>query len=93
METLLIILSVLGLVFGLLGFVAACVTGVIVLGWRASTHQVIQVPTQETKFEIDAPPHIRDQLPSSPEPETLEQWMRKQRANATSLDSLYEQDL
>ncbi len=88
-----LIFGILGCIFGLLGFVAACVTGVIVLGWRNSTHKIVQVPQEETSYEVDVPKEILDQLPSSPEPQSLQAWMREQQRNASSLDAIYSQDV
>lgn len=93
MEIASFIFSVLGFIFGLLGFVAASITAVIVLGWKNSTHRIEYQKPEDvgpTRYEIDAPPGIVDQLPSSPEPQSLEQWVRSQRSQA---DDLYEQDL
>jgi hypothetical protein len=93
MEVLVLVLAILGCIFGLLGFAAAAVTAVIVLGWRNSTHKVVQVPAPETIFEVDAPKEIVDQLPSSPEPQTLQAWLLQQQKQASSLDNIYSQDL
>lgn len=82
---------VIALVFSVLGLVASLVTATIVIGWRNSTHKIEYRKPEETVFEIDAPKHIVDQLPSSPEPQTLEQWVRQQQNG--SLDNLYEQDV
>jgi hypothetical protein len=91
MDTLVIVLAVLGCIFGLLGFVAAAVTAVIVIGWKNSTHKIQWVNTEPTREEIDAPPEVRDQLPSSPEPVTLQQWVREQQMNDAG--AVYDQDL
>lgn len=70
-------MAVLGLVFGLLGFIASSVTAVIVLGWRNSTHKVEYIDPGPTIEQPDIPQHLIDQLPSQPEPETLEQYYRR----------------
>lgn len=93
MEIAAIILGILGIVFGLLGLVASLVTATIVIGWKNSTHRIEYRKPEETSYEVDAPPHIADQLPSSPEPQTLEAWMRQQQRESSSLDAVYEQDL
>lgn len=96
MEQAAIILGILGIVFGLIGLVASFITATIVIGWKNSTHRIeYRKPEEEapTRFEVDAPKHIIDQLPSAPEPQTLEQWMRQQAREQNSLDAVYEQDL
>lgn len=88
-----LILGILGCIFGLMALAASFVTGTIVIGWKNSTHRVEYRKPEETTYEVDAPEHIRDQLPSAPEPETLEQYMRRQVRDQNSLDSVYEQSL
>jgi hypothetical protein len=90
MQEAALILSILGCIFGILGFIAAAVTSVIVLGWRASTHKIEYVKPEETRWEVDAPQEVVDQLPSSPEPVSLGKWMQDQRSR---VDELYDQDL
>lgn len=77
MATVTIVLAILGCIFGLLGFVAAAVTSVIVIAWKNSTHQIQYVDPGKTVVEPDAPQHILDQLPTPPEPQTLEQYYRQ----------------
>lgn len=93
MEIAAIILGILGIVFGLIGLVASFVTATIVIGWKNSTHRIEYRKPEETTYQVDAPPHIVDQLPSAPEPQTLDAWMRQQQREQSSLDSVYDQDL
>lgn len=93
MEIAALIFGILGCVFGLMALVASFVVGTIVIGWKNSTHRVEYRKPEETTYEMDAPPHIAAQLPSSPEPETLEQYMRRQARDGSSLDSIYDQSL
>ncbi len=93
MEIAAIILGALGCVFGLIGLVASFIVGTIVIGWKSSTHRIEYRTPQETTYQVDAPDHIVDQLPSSPEPETLDQYMRRQASAQNSLDSIYDQTL
>lgn len=90
METATLVIAILGLVFGLLGMIAAGVTAVIVIGWKNSTHQIQYQPVPETKVELDIPPDIAAQLGDAPGNRTVEQYVRKLRAQAT-LDDLYEE--
>lgn len=93
MEIAAIILGILGTIFGLLALVASLVTATIVIGWKNSTHRIEYRKPEETSYEVDAPEHIRDQLPTAPEPQTLEAWMRQQQREGSSLDAVYDQDL
>lgn len=73
----------MGAIFGLLGFVASAVAAVIVIGWKNSTHRIVQVP--DTKYEYD--------VPSGSEADAMElkEFLRRKReADATNLDTLYE---
>lgn len=88
MVTAAIILGVIGCVFGLLGMIAAGVTAVIVIGWKNSTHKIEYAPVPDTTVELDLPKPIQDQI--AEDPKTLEQYIRKMRAQAT-LDDLYEE--
>lgn len=90
METAALVLGICAFIFSLLALVASGVVAVIVIGWKNSTHRIEYRQPEETTFQVDAPPEIVDQLPSSPEPQTLQQWMRGQQSQ---LDSLYDQDL
>lgn len=88
MEVAVIVMSILGMIFGLAGCAAAMVAVVIVKAWQHSTHRISYAPAQETRYEVDAPPEVVSQLPSSPEPITPEQYIR--RAQASSLEELYQ---
>ena len=90
METAVIVASILGLIFGLLGLVASAVACIIVLGWRNSTHRVVQLPVPETRYELDMPPGVApdaSQLPSEPEQMTPQEYAR--RARESSFDEIY----
>jgi len=89
MEIATLVCAILGLVFGLLGMVAAGVTAVIVIGWKNSTHKIEYAPIGDTQVELDVPPDIAAQLPTPTEPRTLEQYLKRQRA--ATLDDLYEE--
>lgn len=88
MEVAVLVMSILGLIFGLSGFAAATVALVMVKGWQHSTHRISYAPVQETRYEVDAPPEVVDQLASPPEKLTPEQYLRK--VQNSSLDELYE---
>lgn len=93
MEIAALILGILGCIFGLIALVASFVTGTIVIGWKNSTHRIEYRKPEETQTVIDAPEHLIDQLPQSPELETLQQYMRRQARDQNSLDSIYDQSL
>lgn len=95
------VLSSLGLIFGLLGFLMGAVSCIYVLSWRFSTHKVEyrQQWVSDTTTVPDIPPHIADQLPQVPvderpkaeqSAETLDQFMRKQ---STRNPDIYNWDL
>lgn len=85
METANLIIGILGLVFGILGFIAGSWAVVNVLGFQRSTHRITQVPveTPDTVVEADMPQHILDQLPSPPEKLSATdylKWVARQKA-------------
>lgn len=88
MEVAVLVISILGLIFGLLGFVAATAAIVVVKGWQNSTHRISYAPVEDTRYEVDAPPDVVNQLASPPEKLTPEQYIR--RVQNSSLDELYE---
>lgn len=89
-ESVVIAAAVIAAVFSFLALCAAAAAIVIVLGWKNSTHKIVQVPVESTRFEYDLPPDVTpDELPSPPEPLTREQYARKLRE--ASLEELYEE--
>lgn len=88
LETAVLVMSILALVLSLVAFAASAVVAVIVIGWKNSTHKVTYLPAPETRYEVDLPPEVAAQAPSSPEPVTPEQYARKLREQ--SLEDLYE---
>ncbi len=91
MEALTLALAITAGVLSLLAFVASATTAVIVIGWKSSTHKVVQVPVvqPETRYELDLPPDVLDQMPSNPEPRTVEQYLKQVQREADNLDDLY----
>jgi hypothetical protein len=79
-------------VFSFLSLVAAGVTAVIVLGWKNSTHKVVQLaaPVEPTRVEYDLPEEVRDRMPSSPEVPTPEQYIARMQSHAEALEEAYE---
>lgn len=90
MEIAVIVMGIIGCVFGLLGLVASIITGILVLGWKNSTHKVEYIAPPETREEYDVPADILAQLPSNPEPRTVEQYVREARQRQAQADSFYE---
>ena len=93
MEAVTLALALCAFVFAFLSLVASVATGILVWGWRVSTHKVIQLPApppSETTYSLDVPQEIANQLPSSPEPQTLDAWVKSQRSQ---LEELYAQDI
>lgn len=90
MEIAVLVLSIIACAFSTLALVASLSVGVIVIGWKNSTHRIEYRKPDETTYEIDAPPEVRDQIPSAPEAMSLQQWARSQQSQ---LDQVYEQDL
>lgn len=88
MEVAVLVISILGLILGFAGFATAMVAIVIVKGWQHSTHRIVHAPVQDTRYEVDAPPEVVDQLPSPSEKLTAQQYLR--RVQSSSLDELYE---
>ncbi len=87
-----LLLSCLAFVFAFLGFLSGAWATVNVLAWKRSTHRVEYVRPEElpeTKYEIDAPAHLVDQLPSAPEHQTLEQFLRERERSQG--EELYDQ--
>jgi hypothetical protein len=88
MQTATLTISILALVFGLLGFLTGCWAVVNVLGFQRSTHRITQLPAEqmaETVVTTDIPEHILAQLPSPPEKLTAAEYLRweaRQQAEA-----------
>ncbi len=72
-----LVLAAISLVFGLCGFGAGVWACIQVLAWKRSTHKIEYRTPSITEIESDIPAHILDQMPSRPEPQTLEQYTRE----------------
>lgn len=92
MELASFIISILALVFGLLGFLAGGWAVVDLLASKRSTHRITQLPIvqEETQVVSDLPPHILDQLPTPPEKMTAEQYMQWEARQADEDEFLSE---
>ncbi len=66
----------LALFLSIVGFLGGCWAVVQVLAWQRSTHRVVQVADNPTRVELDVPQHVIDQLPSPPDAQTLEQYLK-----------------
>ncbi len=86
MSTLAIALCICAFIFSGIAMAAAAVTAVIVIGWKNSTHKVIQMPVEPTKYEWDMP--IQD--PNDPEFKSQEQQLRQAQREAAALEDIYE---
>jgi hypothetical protein len=56
MEVATLTLSIIACFLSLCAFAGAAVTAVIVIGWKSSTHKIVQVAP--TAYEYDVPPEI-----------------------------------
>lgn len=77
MELFTQVVAVLGLVFGLCGFLAGAAAIITVIGWSRSTHKIEYRPVEETRFERDLPPGVADFLPSPPEELTPQEYAKR----------------
>lgn len=88
LETVTLALSLVAFFLSLLAFITSATAAVIVIGWKNSTHKVIQMPSTvdplmaETRTEYDLPQEILDQLPSNPETPTPERYVARMQAQA-----------
>lgn len=92
MELVALVLACVALFFSLCAFIASAATAVIVIGWKSSTHKIVQLPATlpETQEVFDLPPDVLAQMPSSPETRTPEQYIRDMQREAASLEDMYE---
>ena len=89
--TVALVFSVCALVFSCLALAAAVVTAVIVIGWRNSSHKIVQVPISDepTRYEYDLPKEVMDRLPSDPEPPTPEAYVKRMQKLEAELDDQF----
>ena len=78
-------------VFSAIAMVASAITAVIVIGWKNSTHKIEYAAVPDTRVELDVPPDVAAQLPTSPEARTMEQYIREVSKRQSALDDLYEE--
>jgi hypothetical protein len=73
---------------------AAAVVAVTVIGWRNSSHKIVQVPVSDepTRYEYDLPQSVMDKLPSNPESETQEAYLNRMQRAEAALDDRFSQD-
>jgi hypothetical protein len=84
--TISLALSLTAFCLSLIAIAAAAVAGVTVIGWKSSTHQVVQVPVEPTRFGYDLPPEYSPATQVAEEALTPEakEYVRRQREAAFS---------
>lgn len=94
-EALPLVLSLCAFVFSFLALLCAATAAVIVIGWKNSTHKVVQLPADpftETRTEWDLPREVLDKLPSAPETPTPEEYVRAAKRVEADIEDQYSQD-
>ena len=92
MELVALILACVAVFFSVCAFIASAATAVIVLGWKNSTHKVVQLPAvlPETREAFDIPFDVLNPTPDSPTQRTPEEYLIQKRREAEDMDALYE---